>query len=487
MKVELKRAHLSEAKENLLCVFLMQGEEPPWDIKRFLHDAKKQRYEGKLLQTFYADTRGEAKFRHLLIVGLGKKEDFKTDYLRRAAGSAVRYASSIKEKEFAMHLPTKFVGRPELLAMVQAMAEGAILSSYKFHEYKTKKDELFVVEKARIVSEEDVEDAISLGAIFAQAQNYSRHLDEQPANVATPQMVAKEAGRLAKESGLSITLIGQERLKKLGMEAILAVSQGSTNGPILIELEYNKGRRCPLYCIVGKGVCFDSGGISIKPSQGMHEMKYDKSGAINVLGVMKAVSALKLPIRVVGLMPMVENLPSGSAQKPGDIIRACNGKTIEVLNTDAEGRLILADALAYAAEMKPECIIDMATLTGAMVVSLGRHAIGLFSNDDALAQALQDAGEGVHERVWRLPLWPEYGEMMKAEFADLKNISEVPEAGSITAAAFLKEFVGDCRWAHLDIAAVDLVKYPHPYLDKGATGIGVRLVAETLFRLSKKK
>ncbi|MFH0884230.1 MAG: leucyl aminopeptidase [Candidatus Micrarchaeota archaeon] len=487
MKVELKKVHLSEAKENLLCVFLMQDEEPPYDIKRFLHEIKKQRYEGKLLQTYSTDTRGEAKFRHLLIVGLGKKEEFKADYLRRAAGVAVRYAASRKEPAVAMHLPSNFIARHELLEMVQAMAEGAILASYRFYEYKTKKDDLFEVEKAVVVSEEDVAAGIARGTIFAEAQNYSRRLDEQPANIATPGMVAAQAKRLAKEHGLGLRVYDRKRLGKMEMGGMLAVCQGSVNGPLLIRLEYNRGKRLPLYCIVGKGVTFDSGGISIKPSANMHEMKYDKSGAINVLGVMKAVAQLKLPIRLIGLMPMVENMPSGSAQKPGDIITAHNGKTIEVLNTDAEGRLILADALSLGAQEKPEYLIDMATLTGAMVVCLGRHAIGMFSNDDTLSDAIKEAGEATHERVWRLPLWPEYGEMMKSDFADIKNISEVPEAGSITAAAFLKEFVGETKWAHLDIAAVDLVKGPHPYLEKGATGIGVRLVTATLMRLSKKK
>jgi leucyl aminopeptidase len=487
MKVELKKIHLSEAKENLLCVFLMQDEEPPYDVKRFLHDVKKQRYEGKLLQTYSTDTRNEAKFKHLLVVGLGKKEEFKADYLRRAAGIAVRYAASRKENIVAMHLPSNFIARHELMQMVQAMAEGALLSGYRFYDYKTKKDDLFYVEKAVIVSEEDVADGIARGTIFAEAQNYSRRLDEQPANVATPAMIGAEARRLAKEHGLGFSLYDRNRLEKMGMGGMLAVCQGSVHGPLLIRLEYNRGKRFPLYCLVGKGVTFDSGGISIKPSSGMHEMKYDKSGAINVLGVMMAVAQLKLPIRLIGLMPMVENMPSGSAQKPGDIITAHNGKTIEVLNTDAEGRLILADALALGAEEKPEYMIDMATLTGAMIVSLGRHAIGMFSNDDALSDALTEAGEATHERVWRMPLWPEYGEMMKSDIADIKNISEVPEAGSITAAAFLREFIGETKWAHLDIAAVDMVKGPHPYLDKGATGTGVRLVIAALMRLSKKK
>jgi len=197
------------------------------------------------------------------------------------------------------------------------------------------------------------------------------------------------------------------------------------------------------------------------------------------------VAELKLPIRLLGLLPLTENTPDGNAQKPGDIVKAYNGKTVEVLNTDAEGRLVLADALSYAAEQKPKYIIDMATLTGAIVISLGRHAIGMFTEDDRLAKALEKAGEETHERVWRLPLWPEYGKMMESDIADLKNISETIEAGSITAAAFLKEFTGDSKWAHLDIAAVERVKWEHGYLGKGAAGIGVRLVTRTLQRLVK--
>ncbi|MFH0737170.1 MAG: leucyl aminopeptidase [Candidatus Micrarchaeota archaeon] len=487
MEVELKKTHLSEAKEDLLCVFLLQDTEPPHELKRFMADAKAPRYEGKLLQTFSADSRGEARFKRLLIIGLGKKEEFKPDFLRRAAGLSVRYAASHKDKSFAMHLPSRFISRGEQMKMAQAMAEGAILASHKFTRYKTKKDDLFEVEKAHVVTEEDVSEGIRRGLILASAQNYSRELDEQPANVATPEWVAAQARKLAHSYGLSINVHDEAWLKKKGMNGILAVCQGSERRPVLISLEYNKGKNLPFYAIVGKGVCFDSGGISIKPSQGMHEMKYDKSGAMNVLGVFRAVAELKLPIRLIGIMPMVENMPSGNAQKPGDIITLYNGKTVEVLNTDAEGRLILADALGFAAEQKPEAIIDMATLTGAMAVALGKHAIGLFSNDDPLSETLDCAGQDAWERVWRMPIWPEYSEMMKSDFADMKNISELPEAGSITAAAFLKEFVGETRWAHLDIAAVDLIKPPHPYLEKGASGIGVRLVTEALCRLSKKR
>ncbi|MFN7991654.1 MAG: leucyl aminopeptidase [Candidatus Micrarchaeia archaeon] len=488
MEAELKKSHISDLKTDLLCVFLMQDEEPPFEIRGFLKDVKKERYEGKLLQAYSSPTRGSARFKHLIVIGLGKKDEFRLDHLRRAAGSAVRYAAAMKEKELCMHLPAKFVPRSEQQKMAQAMAEGAILSAYKFNEFKTKKDELFDVERAFIVSEEDLSEGIGKGKAYAESQNYARRLDELPANIATPHMVVEQARKLARDLSLHITVYDEERMKRMGMNGILSVCQGSHNKPALIKLEYNKGKAgLPLYCVVGKGVCFDTGGISIKPAQNMHEMKYDKSGAINVLGIFMAVSRLRLPIRLIGLMPMVENMPSGTAQRPGDIIRMYNGKTVEVLNTDAEGRLILGDALALGAQENPEYMIDMATLTGAMVVSLGRHAIGMFSNDDQLARALEEAGDETHERVWRLPLWPEYGELMKSDSADLKNISELPEAGSITAAAFLKEFVGETKWAHLDIAAVDTVKWPHPYLDKGATCMGVRLVAETLSRLPKKK
>ncbi|VVC04201.1 cytosol aminopeptidase [Candidatus Bilamarchaeum dharawalense] len=486
MKVELKKGHLSDFKGGLLCVFLMQNDDPPWDVKPFLKDVPEERFEGKLLQTYSTDTMGQAKFAKLLVVGLGKKEEYKIDFLRRVAGTAVRYAAGIKEKELTIYVPSKFVGKPELNKMAQAVVEGAILAQYKFTQYKTKKDDLFVVEKLHILSKEEIGEGVKRGIIYAEAQNYARELDEQPANVASPKWVVEEARKLAKKYGLHITVYDKNEMKKKGMNAILAVAQGSAQDPHLVRVEYNKGKH-PTYCVIGKGVVFDSGGINIKPSPGMHEMKYDKTGAMNVLGVMKAVAELKLPIHVVGFMPMVENMPSGSAQRPGDIVKAYNGKTIEVLNTDAEGRLILADTLTFATEEKPAYMIDMATLTGAMVVALGRHAIGVFSNDDTLAKTIEDAGTDAHERVWRMPVWPEYTEMMKSDFADIKNISDTGEAGSITAAAFLQEFVGETKWAHLDIAAVDMVKTPHPYLDKGATGIGVRLVTETLVKLAKKK
>jgi leucyl aminopeptidase len=379
-------------------------------------------------------------------------------------------------------------GRTEiaLADVAQAIAEGAVLSGYKFTEFKTKKDDFFDVERVTVISGQDFSDAIKRGVLLATAQNYVRKLDENPANIMTPEKVAEAAKALAKEKKFSVKILEKKELLKLGMNAFLGVNAGSAQPPKLVVLEYNAGKKLPFYSIVGKGITFDSGGISLKPSKGMEEMKYDKTGALVVLGVFKAVAELGLPIRLLGLMPLTENMPSGASQKPGDIVKAYNGKTIEVLNTDAEGRLILADALAYAAQQKPDAIIDLATLTGAILVSLGRAGAGLFSNDDALSNAIEKAGSKTHERVWRFPLWPDYIELMKSDIADLKNISGEGEAGSITAAVFLKEFIGECKWAHLDIAGVDMINRPHPYLGKGASGIGVRLVVETLKNLSMK-
>ncbi len=476
-------------KEGLVCYFVFKSgkthaAKAPKQLAPYLKGIKKELFEGKSGQTFYTNIAG--KKMHVLAIGLGEKSEFRTDNLRRAAGTAVRFAASLKEDELAIDLSSLGIGARHV-AEVQAITEGAILAAYKSTEFKTKKDDIFEVKKVFLHADSDVMAAIKRGTTFAEAQNYSRFLDEKPANIATPSMVAAEAERLGKVCGFAVTIFDEADLLRKGMNSILSVGQGSEQPSVLIQLEYNRDKKSlPLYCIVGKGVTFDSGGISLKPGKGMHEMKYDKTGAMNVLGVFKAVSALQLPIRLLGLMPMVENMPSGGAQKPGDIWKSYNGKTIEVLNTDAEGRLILADTLAFAAEQKPKYMIDMATLTGAMVVALGRFAIGVFSTDDRLADALTEAGTETHERVWRMPLWPEHGEFMKSDIADLKNISEIDEAGSTTAAAFLKEFVGETKWAHLDIAAVDMVKPPHPYMEKGASGMGVRLVVRTLEKLASK-
>ncbi len=481
MKIHLKKVEPKEVMDEFLAIAVFQGEKLPFpEITKFL---RKDEFEGKLGQTCTISTLGRLNFKKLFLYGFGDEREFTLDYIRRFAGAAVRYATTTRANTFSITI-SQITDKN----ITEAVVEGVILASYKCTRFKTKKDELFEIKDCTIIGDVSSE-SIRHAEILTNTQNYVRALCELPANLLTPQKLAEYAKELAKKEKLSVRVIEKEQLKKLGMNALLAVGQGSTNPPLLILLEYNKNKKnLPLCAVVGKGVMFDSGGISIKPAKGMHTMKYDKSGAIISLGVIKAAAQLNLPLRLLAVIPTVENLPSGSAQKPGDIITAYNGKTIEVLNTDAEGRLILADALAYAVENKPHVIFDVATLTGAMLTSLGRHGIGLFSNDDTLAKNIEAAGKKTYERVWQFPLWKEYSEMIKGDFADIKNMaSEVGEASSITAACFLKEFVGDSKWAHLDIASVDYVETYHPYFEKGATGIGMRLIVEALESLMRKK
>lgn len=493
MQVTVKKGNF-DIPCDLLAVSVLQGTQLPKELSEFAKSIRKEVFDGKENQVLLLDTMGKGKWKYLLLFGFGEEKELLLDKFRAFAGSAVRASKSTKSAIICAIVPEiKLFQKTEIS---QAISEGALLSNYKCTKFKSKKGEgadkepEFEPKEFSIVSTDTkgVEAAVNRGSILAGAQNYVRDINENPANIVTPQKLAEFAKDLSKNPNISCTVYEKDALKKAGMNGILAVNQGSDLPPVLIMLEYNKDKKLPHYCVVGKGITFDSGGISIKPSKGMHEMKYDKTGAVCTLGIIKAVAELGLPIRLTGLMPATENMPSGSAQKPGDIITMYNGKTTEVLNTDAEGRLILGDALAFAAEKKPDAIIDLATLTGAIIVALGPHAAGLFSNDDEVASALMSAGEKTHERVWRMPLWKDYAEMIKGDFADIKNIgSESGEASSITAAKFLQEFVGECKWAHLDIAGVDNIKAAHPYMEKGASGIGVRLVVSALERLAAKK
>ncbi len=451
---------------------------------RYERLCKSRAFEGKLMQTASLQEGN----RTLLVIGLGKKADFDPEYVRRGAAMAYRVADGLKASKLEILLPKVSGFEPRALA--QAATEGAILASHRLDKWKSKDDKK---EEKRELSvsicdkgDKEVSEGVKVGRIMAEAQNYVRELDENPSNIITPRTFASEAEKLAKEYGMKIEILERKDLEKKGMNGILSVGKGSANEPLLVSIEYDGGKNAPLYSVVGKGITFDSGGISLKPSKNMHEMKYDKSGACIVLGVLKAAAELKLPVRIHGVMPLAENKPSGTASNPGDIIKMYNGKTVEILNTDAEGRLILGDALAYAAERKPAAIIDAATLTGAIIVCLGRHATGLFSNDSDLAAKLKTAGHKTFERVWEMPLWKEYSEMIKGEFADIKNVGTEGEAGSITAAAFLKEFVGDTKWAHLDIAGVDNVVGKHPLIEKGATGTGTRLIIQGIIELIRK-
>lgn len=480
MKITVTNTTSYETGSELVCVPLFEGEPSPKAFSEAYDSLKKGEFEGKTGQQTLVNCGKKAR---ALFYGLGKENEIDADSFRKISGAIIRAGKATRCEKVALLLPKKFE------RYAQAIAEGAILADYKMLKFKTKKDERpNEINELIIFCSGPISSAIERGETLAKCQNYVRELDETPANIMTPQKISAVAKELAKEKGLGVTVYEKDELKKMGMNGILAVNQGSALPPALVVLEYNKTRKeLPLYCIVGKGITFDSGGISLKPAKGMHEMKYDKTGSLVVLGVMKAISELKLQIRVTGIMPLTENLPSGTAQKPGDIITAYNGKTIEVLNTDAEGRLILADALAFAAEKKPEYLIDLATLTGAISVCLGPLAAGLFTNDDELAKALTEAGEETRERVWRMPIWKEYADFIKSDLADIKNTgSEIGEASSITASKFLQEFVGETKWAHIDIAGVDIVRGSHPYMERGASGLGVKLLVSALEKLGKK-
>jgi leucyl aminopeptidase len=324
------------------------------------------------------------------------------------------------------------------------------------------------------------------GTVLAECQNLARELSNLPGNALPPAELARHAQKVAREVGLRAHVLGVPELERRKMGAILAVGGGSSRPPRLIVLEYRpkRGGRSAPVCLVGKGITFDSGGISIKPSAGMEEMKHDMSGAAAVVGALRACALLQLPLPVIGVIGAAENLPSGTAYRPGDIVTSASGKTIEVLNTDAEGRVVLADALHYAkTEYSPRAIVDLATLTGACVVSLGRWATGLFGTNERLIELARLAGEACGERAWPMPLWEGHRKAVKSDVADVKNTGAGREAGSSTAAAFLAAFVGDTPWIHLDIAGTAWTSHASPYQPKGATGIGVRLLLELLERM----
>ncbi|NTU80980.1 MAG: leucyl aminopeptidase, partial [Chloroflexales bacterium] len=359
-------------------------------------------------------------------------------------------------------------------------------SAYRYLRYKTglTSEQTFAVERVTVVAggaEAAIRAGLATGQAIARGVLFARDLTNGPGALVTPAALGDEAVALGQRLGLAVTVLDKAQLGEQGFGGILTVGQGSANEPRFIVMEYGTaGAGKPTICLVGKGLTFDSGGLSLKPADAMETMKSDMGGAAAVFGAMQAVAELKLPLHVVGLVPAAENMPSGTAYRPGDIVTTLSGKTIEVLNTDAEGRIILADGLFYAQRYRPAAIVELSTLTGAIIIALGPHAIGMMGTSQQLADRLSSAGEASAERVWQLPIWDEYHEMVKSEIADLKNLGGRP-AGSITAAAFLTAFVGDYPFVHLDLAATAWADRPaKPYASAGGTGAGVRLLSEFL-------
>jgi leucyl aminopeptidase len=456
-------------------------------------------FRGKSGETLLLYPNGEIPADRVQLIGLGEEGQLSSETMRCVAGQAANAAKGRRATNIAICAPrVRGLRLPEI---TQALAEGLVLASYQFDTYREReKDAAPPVKRAALLIDRPTElkaarDASRTGVVLAESQNLTRQLSNAPANLLPPAQLANAAKRVAREVGLSAHVMDLAELKKRRMGGILAVGQGSTNTPRLIVLDHDprpkpgkKGakrqtesaRRLPTVCLVGKGITFDSGGISIKPSAAMDEMKHDMSGAAAVIGALRACALLKLPIRVVGVMAAAENMPSGTAYRPGDVVTTMSGKTVEVLNTDAEGRVVLADALHYAnTKFKPEAIVDLATLTGACVVALGKWATGLFGNHEGLIEAVRAAGESTAERAWPMPLWEEHRKAVHSNVADIKNTTG-REASASTAAAFLANFVGDTPWVHLDIAGTAWGNKPSPYLKRGATGVGVRLLVELL-------
>ena len=412
------------------------------------------------------------------VFGLGKKGQLNPETLRKAGGGVAKSCVANKVKSVCFILPVD--GKEAYMS--QAVTEGLILGSYQFNEFRTTDEDPFEMETATVVGGN--QKAVKKGVAIANGVCLARDLDNRPGNVATPTHLAENAQAIGKSGGMKVTVFEREKFTKMGMGALAGVASGTKIPPKFILMEYWGAKKSAKpVVLVGKGLTFDSGGISIKPANRMDEMKYDMCGSGVVLGVMKAIAALSPKINIVGIIPSTENMSGDKAYRPGDILKAYNGKTIEILNTDAEGRLILADGLSYATKhYDPKYILDFATLTGAVVVALGHVASGIMGTDAELIKNIKASSVKTGEKVWEFPLWDEYLEQVKSKIADVKNLGASGQAGSIAGGAFLKAFVGDdIPWCHFDIAGTAWGDKNLPYLNKGkATGEVIRLVVDLI-------
>jgi leucyl aminopeptidase len=492
--ITVKTGSIRQAAEDAVVVFRNQGGEAPEFFAAvgravgpsFAEALEGAGFQGKAGEVVLVHTAGRIRPRVVVAAGLGPREGMGPERVRQAAARAAQRARDAGCERVAFDAA---IG-DDAAATARACVEGALMGLYRFTRYKTDRDDGGREVKALVcyIGAGDAAAAqvgVQRGTVVAESVNHVRDLGNLPANVATPTYIADRARAMARTYKLACEVIDRRGMERLGMGALLGVARGSVEPPKLIVLRYEGGKHVagaaarPI-ALVGKTITFDSGGISLKPADKMEQMKSDMMGGAGVLSVMEAAARLALPISIVGLMPATENMPSGTAIKPGDVVTAMSGTTIEVINTDAEGRLVLADALAYAVKRyQPRLIVDIATLTGACSVALGQHAIGVLGTDAPLIARLQRAAEASGERVWQLPLWEEYYDQIKSDVADLKNTGGRP-AGTITAAAFLSRFVGQTPWAHLDIAGTMWSDDARHYVTKGPTGAGVRLLIQFL-------
>ena len=500
MDIKVIQGDVTDIKTPALIVNLFEGVKQPGGatgavdkaldgtISQLIQDGE---IKGKKGENILIHTLGKMSPSRVLVAGLGKSEGFDAETIRSVVAGSCRHLRKLGISKVATIAHGSGIAGLDAIASGQAIAEGAILGLYRFNNYLTngdentgELDELLIVERdsAKIG---DLKNRIDRGKLMAEAAILARNMVNEPSNVLTPTRMAEISKQIAEEEGLELTVLEREDMEDKEMGAILAVAKGSHQPPKMIVLKYTGDPENPGNVIgfVGKGITFDSGGISIKPSNGMEDMKGDMAGGASVIAAIKVISQLKPKINVTAIVAATENMPGGSAQRPGDVVRSMSGKTIEVINTDAEGRLVLADALHYAKQAGITRLVDVATLTGAMVVALGTGSSGVMGNDQKLIDRLIQAGASAGERIWQLPLYDDYKEQIKSSVADIKNTGG-RGAGSITAALFLAEFTADTQWAHLDIAGTYMTNKDKGYLVKGGTGIPTRTLVNLALELA---
>ncbi len=486
MDFKLSVEDILQIKCDLLVLGRFEGEAIKGLIKKvddalagaLSHNSREEKFSGELGKGVMINTLGKIGAKRVLLTGLGKKPKFSSDVLRKVGIFTAKRAKPISE-EIALSFPVN--GKK---GNTSALIEGVMLGNYEFNKYKTNEKKWEGIKKVQLVSsgirESHFKEELGFANIVSESTNFARDLVNEPPVFLTPTKLSEIAKEVANKGKLGCIIFGIEELKKKGMGGLLAVSSGSEEPPRFIHLTYKpKSNIRKTVAIVGKGITFDSGGLCIKPRDSMRTMKSDMSGAACVLGVMKAISRLSLPIQVHGLISATENMPGGRAYKPDDVIRALNGKTIEVIDTDAEGRIVLSDALSYAVELKADEIVDLATLTGACIVALGDYTAGLMGNDERLINRIIKAAKLAGEKVWQLPMDDELRKDIESDVADVKNVGS-RWGGAITAAMFLEKFVGDTPWVHLDIAGPAFIEKGGDWYPKGGTGFGVRTIVRYL-------
>ncbi|HTP70127.1 MAG TPA: leucyl aminopeptidase [Dongiaceae bacterium] len=495
MQITLDTRALTTIDADALVTYLFEDGEPQGRLAELDQPTggllsrliKSGEISGKTLEMTLLHAPAGLKTPRLLLVGAGKRDAFNAATLRKLSGAALRYLKSRSVHSFAFALREKD-GTEDA---AQAVVEGLITADFETDKYKTDRKTDKFVDKVAVAGFGDsgktaAEKGIARGRTIAEAQNFARDLINEPSNKLTPRILAEKAEAMAKEAGLKVEVLDEKKIADLKMGALLSVAQGSVEPPRMIVITYtpaNPKPGAPVVALVGKAVTFDTGGISIKPADGMEKMKYDMAGGATMIGAMRALAALKPAVKVICVVPATENMPGGKAQKPGDIQTAMSGKTIEVLNTDAEGRLILADAVHYAKQLGATHLVDAATLTGAIVVALANVNVGVFGNDQPWTDKLLASAKAAGEKMWQLPMDDEYREFIKGSFADIQNIGSGKGGGSITGAWFIREFAGDTPWIHLDIAGTAWNDDAKAWLAKGPTGVSLRTLVHLVSSL----